>query len=221
MTKRLDSILLDKALTEQEQKLLHLFRQEWKFVAGASHVSNLPTFSIPEVAFIGKSNVGKSSLINLITGRKALARISHTPGRTRQINFFSLNDELMFVDLPGYGYAKISAKDQNNWEKLILFYLGNRENLKVICLLVDSRRGIKDHDIKVIGLLQKFQLPFFLTFTKIDKVSTIDLNNLVEQSKILLQPFNNIFIDFLFTSSRRKDDTQRLRISLGTYIRSN
>ncbi|MDF2965291.1 MAG: YihA family ribosome biosis GTP-binding protein [Rickettsiaceae bacterium] len=221
MIKRLDNILPNIALSEQEQEILKTFRREWKFVAGAIHASQLPTFLVaPEIAFIGKSNVGKSSLINLLTGRKALARMSHTPGRTRQINFFSVNNELTFVDLPGYGYAKISKVEQNKWEHLILSYLSDSPNLKVICLLIDARRGIKEHDLQVMAILKRLQRPFFLTFTKIDKVTDVELQNLVEQSKAQLQNFDDTFIDFLFTSSRRKDDTQKLRISLGTYLRT-
>jgi GTP-binding protein len=221
MIKRLDNILPNIALSEQHEEILKLFRRDWKFVAGANNASQLPTFlTAPEIAFIGKSNVGKSSLINLLTGRKALARMSHTPGRTRQINFFSVNEELTFVDLPGYGYAKISKVEQNKWEHLILSYLSNSINLKLICLLIDARRGIKEHDLEVMAILKRLQRPFFLTFTKIDKVTDVELQNLVEQSKVKLKPFEDMFIDFLYTSSRRKDDTQKLRISLGTYLRS-
>jgi GTP-binding protein len=220
MIKGLDNILPNEALSQEEQEILKTFRRDWKFVAGANNASQLPTFiTSPEIAFIGKSNVGKSSLINLLTGRKALARKSHTPGRTRQINFFTVNEELTLVDLPGYGYAKISKVEQNKWEHLILSYLSESQNLKVICLLIDARRGIKEHDLSVMSILKKFQRPFFLTFTKIDKVTNVEIQQLVEQSNILLKPFENLFIDFLFTSARRKDDTQRLRISLGTYLR--
>jgi GTP-binding protein len=221
MIKGLDNILPNIALSEQDEEILKVFRRDWKFVAGANNASQLPTFlTAPEIAFIGKSNVGKSSLINLLTGRKALARMSHTPGRTRQINFFSVNEELTFVDLPGYGYAKISKVEQNKWEHLILSYLSNSINLKLICLLIDARRGIKEHDLEVMAILKRLQRPFFLTFTKIDKVTDVELQNLVEQSKAKLKPFEDMFIDFLYTSSRRKDDTQKLRISLGTYLRS-
>jgi GTP-binding protein len=221
MTKGLDNILPKIALSAQEEEILKIFRRDWKFVAGANVPSQLPDFlTAPEIAFIGKSNVGKSSLINLLTGRKALARMSHTPGRTKQINFFTVNEELTFVDLPGYGYAKISRVEQNKWEDLILTYLKNSHNLIAICLLIDARRGIKDHDQQVLAILKQFQRPFYLTFTKIDKVTGVELQDLVEQSSVILKPYSDLFIDFLFTSSRRKDDTQKLRINLGTYLRS-
>ena len=102
---------------------LSSFRQEAKFIAGAARSSQLPKISLPQVAFVGKSNVGKSSLINAICRRKSLARVSHTPGRTQQINFFSIAEKLVLVDLPGYGFAKVPLREKENWERLILHYL--------------------------------------------------------------------------------------------------
>ena len=106
-----------------------IFRQEAKFIAGAAEIKQLPKISLPQVAFIGKSNVGKSSLINTICRRKNLAKVSHTPGRTQQINFFSIADKLVLVDLPGYGFAKVSAEAKERWENLILYYLRNSPDL--------------------------------------------------------------------------------------------
>src|SRR5690606_14140488 len=112
-----------------------IFRQEVRFIAGATKPNQLPKISLPQVAFVGKSNVGKSSLITTICQRKKLARVSHTPGRTRQINFFLIAEKLVIADLPGYGFAKVPAKEKQNWEKLILYYLQNSPNLKLVNML--------------------------------------------------------------------------------------
>jgi len=120
-----------------------LFAAEARFIAGASGPSALPPEGLPEIAFVGRSNVGKSSLVNALTGRRTLARISNTPGRTRQINFFNLGGRLMLVDLPGYGYAEASKSAVKSWTSLVRHYLQTRAALRRVCLLIDSRHGIK------------------------------------------------------------------------------
>lgn len=151
-----------------------IFRQEAKFIAGAMTSAQIPKLFLPQFAFVGKSNVGKSSLINAITNRKSLARVSHTPGRTQQINFFSLAEKFILVDLPGYGFAKVSHNKRASWEDLITNYLKNSRLLKKVFLLVDARRGLKDHDIEVIELLKTYQRSYQVVFTKIDQVKDID-----------------------------------------------
>lgn len=146
-----------------------IFKQEAKFFAGASEIYQLPKQQLPEVAFIGKSNVGKSSLINAICKRKSLARISNTPGRTRQINFFSIADKLALVDLPGYGYAKVSKSEQVKWEKLIVHYLKNSPRLNLVNILIDGRRGLKDDDLYVINLMKEYDRDIQIIVTKMDK----------------------------------------------------
>src|SRR6202008_825585 len=116
-----------------------LFAKECRFVAGAGNPAALPPVSLPEVAFIGRSNVGKSSLVNALTGRRMLARTSRTPGRTQQINFFDLGGRLMLVDLPGFGFAKVSKTKVRGWTGLIFRYLRGRPTLRRVCLLVDAR----------------------------------------------------------------------------------
>lgn len=151
-----------------------IFRQEAKFIAGAMTSAQIPKLFLPQFAFVGKSNVGKSSLINAITNRKALARVSHTPGRTQQINFFSLAEKFILVDLPGYGFAKVSHNKRASWEHLITNYLKNSQLLRKVFLLVDARRGLKEHDIEVIELLKTYQRNYQVVFTKTDQVKDID-----------------------------------------------
>jgi GTP-binding protein len=152
-----------------------LFAQGCDFVAGAADAAALPKASLPEVAFAGRSNVGKSSLINALTGRKALARVSHTPGRTQQINFFDLGQRLMLVDLPGYGYAAVGRKTVGAWSVLIQAYLKHRPNLRRLCLLIDSRHGVKDSDRETMEGLDRAALSYQLVLTKADEVNAAEL----------------------------------------------
>ena len=147
-----------------------LFAQDCVFVAGAADYAGLPEAELPEVAFAGRSNVGKSSLINALTGRRTLARTSNTPGRTRQVNFFRLRDRLMLADLPGYGYARASKSEIRNWTKLIFAYLRGRPTLRRVCLLVDARHGIRDSDEDVMRRLDAAAVSYQIVLTKCDKV---------------------------------------------------
>ncbi len=155
-----------------------LFAQDCVFVAGAVDHAGLPEAALPEVAFAGRSNVGKSSLINALTGRRALARISNTPGRTRQINFFRLRDRLMLADLPGYGYARASKSEIRNWTKLIFAYLRGRPTLRRVCLLIDARHGIKDSDEGVMRRLDDAAVSYQIVLTKCDKVRAGELQQI-------------------------------------------
>jgi GTP-binding protein len=134
---------------------------------------------LPEVAFVGRSNAGKSSLINALTNRRSLARVSHTPGRTREINFFKLGDALMLADLPGYGYARASKTLANEWQRLIFAYLRGRPNLRRAIVLIDARRGVLAMDRDVMALLDEAAVSFALVLTKIDKLSDEDVKNAV------------------------------------------
>ena len=148
-----------------------LFARECRFVAGAADAAALPAESLPEVAFLGRSNVGKSSLVNALTGRRMLARTSNTPGRTRQLNFFALDRRLMLVDLPGYGYAEASKTAIASWTRLVQHYLRQRGSLRRVCLLVDSRHGIKAPDRPVMAMCDTAGLSFQVILTKIDKIA--------------------------------------------------
>jgi GTP-binding protein len=152
-----------------------LFSGACEFVAGAAGFEALPESELPEVAFAGRSNVGKSSLINALTNRAALARVSRTPGRTRQINLFRLRDSLMLADLPGYGFARVSKAEAQSWNALITAYLRQRKNLRRVFLLLDARRGVMDSDREVMGLLDSAAAAFQLVLTKADTLKPAEL----------------------------------------------
>ena len=147
-----------------------LFAGACDFIWGASSVDNLPPETLPEIAFVGRSNAGKSSLLNAITGRKALARVSHTPGRTRQINFFNLGGKMVLADLPGYGYAKASKSLAEEWQNLIFAYLRGRAALRRVAVLIDARRGAMDTDLEAMKLLDQAAVSYVLVLTKMDQL---------------------------------------------------
>ena len=148
-----------------------LFAQHCEFVAGAATLGALPRPGLPEIAFAGRSNVGKSSLINALTGRRTLARISQTPGRTRQINFFSLAGTLVLVDLPGYGFARASKAGIRAWTGLVRDYLRGRAELKRLCLLIDARHGLGAADRELTEMLDEAAVAYQGVLTKTDKAS--------------------------------------------------
>jgi len=148
-----------------------LFAQDCRFIAGAGDAAGLPPESLPEIAFLGRSNVGKSSLVNALTGRRMLARTSNTPGRTRQINLFALAERLILVDLPGYGYAAASKEAIGGWTRLVQHYLRGRASLRRVYLLIDARHGIKEPDRPVMQLCDRAAQSFQVVLTKIDKIA--------------------------------------------------
>jgi GTP-binding protein len=157
-------------MTDAEEAARKLFAGPCDFVWGATTPQNFPPESLNEIAFVGRSNAGKSSLINALTGRKSLARVSQTPGATRQINFFNLGGRLMLVDLPGYGFAKRSKTEAAQWQEMIFAYLGTRARLRRVALLIDARRGVMDSDLQVMELLDKAAVSYGLVLTKADEL---------------------------------------------------
>lgn len=141
--------------------------------------SQYPPVGLPEIAFAGRSNVGKSSLLNLLTGRKSLARVSGSPGKTRTINFYKVNDEFRIVDLPGYGYAKISKSVSENWGEMMEAYLSNREGLKKVIQLVDVRHAPSAQDVQMYEYLKYYGLDGIVVATKADKVSRNELQKCI------------------------------------------
>lgn len=155
-----------------------LFEQNCDFVLGCVKLDQVPDGSLPEIAFAGRSNVGKSSLLNALVRQKGLARTSNTPGRTREINFFNLGQTLMLADLPGYGYARVSKAQVKQWTGLVDAYLKGRVNLRRTCVLIDSRHGLKESDRVVMEMLDKAAQPYQVVLTKVDKVKATYLNDL-------------------------------------------
>ncbi len=152
-----------------------LFAQPCQFIAAAARLDQLPLATLPEIAFAGRSNVGKSSLINALTGRRTLARTSNTPGRTRQVNFFQLGDALILVDLPGYGYAAAGKAAIGNWTRLVDAYLCGRAPLRRVMLLIDSRHGLKELDLRVMTALDEAAVSYQIVLTKTDKATASEL----------------------------------------------
>ncbi|MFH1051951.1 MAG: ribosome biogenesis GTP-binding protein YihA/YsxC [bacterium] len=156
------------------------------FILGTTKKEEFPKSKLPEVAFSGRSNVGKSSLLNSIVLRKNLAHISSTPGKTQQINFFSVENKWIFADLPGFGYAKVSKTLRQDWQKMIYDYLTDRNNLKLVCLLVDSRHEPMDSDLAIIEFLENSQKKFIIIMTKTDKISDKLVNERKKQFEYLV-----------------------------------
>ena len=171
----------DELTAEEVEAGRALFAQACSFVTAAAAAEDLPPTTLPEVAFAGRSNVGKSSLLNAMTARKALARISHTPGRTRQVNFFDLAGRLLLVDLPGYGYARASKSEVQRWTALIDDYLKGRPQLRRVLLLIDSRHGLKDIDLRVMAQLDEAAVSYQIVLTKADKPKSGELADTTAQ----------------------------------------
>lgn len=161
-------------MSDAEETARKLFAGPCDFVWGATTPQNFPPESLNEVAFVGRSNAGKSSLVNALTGRKSLARVSQTPGATRQINFFNLGGRLMLVDLPGYGFAKRSKTEAEQWQEMIFAYLGTRARLRRVALLIDARRGVMESDRQVMELLDKAAVSYGLVLTKADELKATE-----------------------------------------------
>jgi len=153
-----------------------------EFVKSAVWPDHYPPATMPEIAFAGRSNVGKSSLINTLVGRKNLAKTSNTPGRTQMINFFTINEAVSFVDLPGYGFAKVSRSMKKDWGEMIEAYLKNRQNLTMVILILDIRRDPSDDDLSLRDWLESYRIPYLYILTKVDKLSN---NQAINRRRII------------------------------------
>lgn len=196
---------------EEIARVKRLFAGPCEFVAGAATPDAIPELSLPEIAFVGRSNAGKSSLINALTGRGSLARVSQSPGRTRQINFFRLGDLLTLVDLPGYSYAQVSKSMTAEWQRLIFDYLRGRPNLKRVILLIDARRGIMDVDNEAMTLLDKAAVSYLVVLTKADKLSAAERDEVRTTVGFALKGHVAAYPDVLVTSSLTGDGLDLLR----------
>jgi len=194
-----------------------LFAKECRFVAGAGNPAALPPETLPEIAFIGRSNVGKSSLVNALTGRRMLARTSNTPGRTQQINFFDLGGRLMLVDLPGYGFAAASKGAIRAWTALVERYLAGRASLRRACLLIDARRGITDTDRPMLALCDEAALSYQVVLTKTDAVRRAELAEVASAVATELKRYRAAYPEIHLTSAEKRLGIAALRATLATF----
>lgn len=195
---------------KKPHNLEKFFNGECKFVMGIQKTSQIPESKFPEIAFIGRSNVGKSSLINATVNKK-IALTSKTPGRTKQLNFFLLDDQLSIVDMPGYGYAKASKRDIEDWEKLSYRYFSTRANLKRVFLLIDSRRGLNQKDEEIINIFNTLAVSYQLVLTKTDELKPDELNKMIAKITEDSQKFPALHPVILATSSNNKSGINELR----------
>ena len=201
---------IDAELIEQGRKL---FAGDWHFIWAAPSIETLPPMGGIEIAFAGRSNVGKSSLINALTGRNSLARTSHTPGRTQELIFFEGPEKaaLRLVDMPGYGYAQAPKTKVASWTALIHKFLQGRSSLARVYVLIDSRHGLKDVDLDVLTTLDKAAVSYQLVLTKADQVKPAELTARIAETAAALAKHPAAFPDVLATSSRTGAGMAELR----------
>lgn len=188
---------------------------EVSFEFAAGDVSQLPESSLPEVVFSGKSNVGKSSLINKLVQRKSLARVSATPGKTATINFFRLN-EFRLVDFPGYGYAKVSKGEKRRWADLVEGYFNQQRNVRLIIQIIDIRHAPSKDDLQMLEYLSHFQFPFAVVLTKLDKLNKSKAKEQIEYFNTLLSKYEDIKI--IPFSSVTGEGTGEIRKTIVEYL---
>lgn len=203
--------------TEEITNGKKLFTAECSFMLGVAGLNQLPPDNIlGEIAFAGRSNVGKSSLINALTGRKTLAKTSNTPGRTQQLNYFNLANKLYIVDMPGYGFAQAPDAMVKKWQKMIFAYLQGRVNLKRVFLLIDSRHGIKKVDKEIMEMLDKAAVNYQIILTKSDKISAVELAKTITETNKILKDHAAAHIDIIATSSEKGRGIDELRAEIAS-----
>ncbi len=180
-----------------------------RFVIGAAQWDQLPTDGRPEVAFIGRSNVGKSSLLNALVGRKNLARTSSTPGKTRQFNYYLVDNRFYLVDLPGLGYARISARERNRWAQLIHRYLTTRPVLKLVFHLIDSRHPPQPVDERIMEMMKGSDIPYVVVLTKVDKLSQGEQQKAIRRVEETLRK-HHLEVPIVQTSAHKKQGIKEL-----------
>jgi GTP-binding protein len=178
-----------------------LFARPWRFVLGTPTLAGLPEPKGIEIAFAGRSNVGKSSLINVLVGQKALARTSNTPGRTQELNFFAADAGPVIVDMPGYGYARASKRLVKGWTRLLFDYLRGRANLRRVYLLIDARHGIKENDREALDILDKAAVSYQIVLTKTDKLKPTELEETLGETRKALAKRPAAYPEIIATSA--------------------
>ncbi|APO85814.1 MULTISPECIES: ribosome biogenesis GTP-binding protein YihA/YsxC [Marivivens] len=199
---------LDPTVVEAGRMLFHA---PIEFLKGVVAMDGMPPADRIELCFAGRSNVGKSSLINALTGRKGLARASNTPGRTQEINFFTVGDEHYIVDLPGYGFANAPVAIVEKWQRLLKRYLAGRPTLRRVFVLIDSRHGAKAVDEEIMSLLDKAAVTFQVVMTKTDKVRKTQLDQSIEATRAVLAKHPAAYPEIVLTSSDKGDGIATLR----------
>ena len=193
-----------------------LFARDVSFMLSAVSLETLPPARLPEICFAGRSNVGKSSLINALTNRKGLARASNTPGRTRELNYFNVDERLFVVDLPGYGYAKASKADIARWTKLTRAFLFGRASLRRVFLLIDSRHGIKSNDLELMAMLDETAVTYQIVLTKVDKLKKGEQEKVFAKTEAIIAKRPAAFPALIATSSEKKNGLDILRAEIAT-----
>lgn len=210
--------MAEKDLEAYVEKGRLIFAGAADFKWAAVDVSGLPPMKLTEIAFAGRSNVGKSSLVNALTGRKALARTSHTPGRTQQLNFFDIGNHFTLVDMPGYGYAKVSKSKVEAWTKTILDYLRGRANLARVYVLIDGRHGVKDVDRDLLNLLDSAAVSYALVLTKLDEIKKADVDSTIATVKLEIAKRPAAYPHIIFTSSHTGEGIPELRAAIALLL---
>ena len=210
-------------LAETPDAALHekgrlLFAQQTDFLKGVVAIDGLPADDRIEICFAGRSNVGKSTLINALTGRKALARTSNTPGRTQEINFFTAADSHYLVDLPGYGYANAPLPVVEKWQRLLKKYLSGRRSLRRAFVLIDARHGVKSVDEEILSLLDSAAVTFQCVLTKADKIKTHEQEALLQQVRGALSKHPAAYPELILTSSEKGMGVETLRATIAGLI---
>jgi len=201
---------------EAREKGRLMFAGPVTFVKGVVAMSGLPPADRIEVCFAGRSNVGKSSLINALTGRKTLARASNTPGRTQEINYFALGETRYMTDLPGYGYAEAPVATVRKWQELLKAYLAGRQTLRRAFVLIDARHGVKAVDEDILKLLDRSAVTFQAVLTKVDKINRAERDAVIEQVKGALAKHPAAYPELVVTSSEKGDGIETLRAIIAT-----
>ena len=194
-----------------------LFAREARFVSAAADPAAIPPEGLPEIAFAGRSNVGKSSLVNALCGRRMLARTSRAPGRTRQLNFFDLSGRLVLVDLPGYGHAEAAKSAIARWNRLLRHYLESRAALRRTCLLIDARHGIKETDRPLLDLLDACGASYQIVLTKLDKLRAAEIDEAARRGALALAGRPAAHPEIHLTSARDGHGLAALRAALGSF----